>query len=556
MATAAFKSNSRRSNAYRGVDSPKTEPPNPNPLPQKQRLRRSLSVNAVSRSTQIDISEFLNKRDNPLYWATGGSPADNTQTPTPIDVAGGGAIEIESSGVSKSSNAVVGERGRSVKRNPDLRNGGQKEEIGGRRRSLSRVNDNGSGNGRRGRSVSRAKLPFRASESEVEQESRIPITYGGRSSSIRTSSSNGKLPVNGVKAFEKRSSHPSRHPSFDSQVPNWEDGISTSSLSEAEEKTIKAVYEQMKSFEGDNSRKDTTSTSSEIYETVRSEVRRAIADIQDDLQHAIRRNTTGALVSTDVMDISPKLVKTGAVDLVLDIRREYAKELEESQERARKLRSDLAIEEHRKQELSRILKETLPEPKTSVSHRSRVGRKSSNERKKMSKRLNDEAMSYFDECVSISTFDSSDFSAAEDPSVNSTTTTMGPTTNAIDPKMIHKDPGSGSMADSSCSSQVLETTDAREWDGKFRFSFGQKSTESIEMKHDIKNYIKTFEKDTDLNLKSSRTNCIVDAYEYGQLEVNERLLFDKVLFKTRHASGSLHLCGGVGVPFISFSHLF
>ncbi|CAH1427848.1 unnamed protein product [Lactuca virosa] len=553
MATAAFKSNSRRSNAYRGVDSPKTEPPNPNPLPQKQRLRRSLSVNAVSRSTQIDISEFLNKRDNPLYWATGGSPADNPQTPTPIDVAGGGAIEIESSGVSKSSNAVGGERGRSVKRNSDLRNGGQKEEIGGRRRSLSRVNDNGSGNGRRGRSVSRAKLPFGASESEVEQESRIPITYGGRSSSIRTSSSNGKLPVNGVKAFEKRSSHPSRHPSFDSQVPNWEDGISTSSLSEAEEKTIKAVYEQMKSFEGDNSREDTTSTSSEIYETVRSEVRRAIADIQDDLQHAIRRNNTGALVSTDVMDISPKLVKTGAVDLVLDIRREYAKELEESQERARKLRSDLAIEEHRKQELSRILKETLPEPKTSVSHRSRVGRKSSNERKKMSKRLTDEAMSYFDECVSISTFDSSDFSAAEDPSVNST---MGPTTslphNTIEPKMIQRDPGSGSMADS----EVLETTDTREWDGKFRFSFGQKSTESIDMKHDIKNYIKTFEKDTDLNSKSCRTNCNVDAYEYGQLEVNERLLFDKVLFKTRQASGSLHICGGVGVPFLPFSHLF
>lgn len=44
---------------------------------------------------------------------------------------------------------------------------------------------------------------------------------------------------------------------------------------------------------------------------------------------------------------------------------------------------------------------------------------SSSERKKMSKRLTDEALSYFDECVSISTFDGSDFSATEDPSVNS-----------------------------------------------------------------------------------------------------------------------------------------
>ena len=37
----------------------------------------------------------------------------------------------------------------------------------------------------------------------------------------------------------------------------------------------------------------------------------------------------------------------------------------------------------------------------------------------MSKLLTEEAISYFDECVSISTFDSSDFSAAEDASVNS-----------------------------------------------------------------------------------------------------------------------------------------
>lgn len=33
----------------------------------------------------------------------------------------------------------------------------------------------------------------------------------------------------------------------------------------------------------------------------------------------------------------------------------------------------------------------------------------------MSKRLTDEAMAYFDECVSISTLDSSDFSSPEDP---------------------------------------------------------------------------------------------------------------------------------------------
>lgn len=36
------------------------------------------------------------------------------------------------------------------------------------------------------------------------------------------------------------------------------------------------------------------------------------------------------------------------------------------------------------------------------------------EKRKMSKRLTEEAMAYFDECVSLSTFDSSDFSSQED----------------------------------------------------------------------------------------------------------------------------------------------
>ncbi|GJV92844.1 hypothetical protein Tco_1540657 [Tanacetum coccineum] len=59
------------------------------------------------------------------------------------------------------------------------------------------------------RSVSRP--PF---QSEAEQESRTGITYGGRSGSIPASSTTAKLPVLGVKSFDRRSAHPSRHPSL------------------------------------------------------------------------------------------------------------------------------------------------------------------------------------------------------------------------------------------------------------------------------------------------------------------------------------------------------
>lgn len=43
----------------------------------------------------------------------------------------------------------------------------------------------------------------------------------------------------------------------------------------------------------------------------------------------------------------------------------------------------------------------------------------------MSRHLAEEAMNYFDECVSISTIDSSDFSSLEDPQASSVIPPMG-----------------------------------------------------------------------------------------------------------------------------------
>lgn len=43
----------------------------------------------------------------------------------------------------------------------------------------------------------------------------------------------------------------------------------------------------------------------------------------------MRRNNTAGIAMTSVTDIPPDLVSPGAVELVLDIRREYAKKLEQ-----------------------------------------------------------------------------------------------------------------------------------------------------------------------------------------------------------------------------------
>nr|XP_016487817.1 PREDICTED: uncharacterized protein LOC107807877 isoform X2 [Nicotiana tabacum] len=355
-------------------------------------------------------------------------------------------------------------------------------------------------------------------------------------------------------------------------ISNWEDGVSACSLSEAEEKTIKAFCEQVKSDQSDQWGADTATSG--IYETVRSEVRRAISDIQTDLEDAIRRNNVNANAAANVPDIPPNLVNPEAVELVLDIRREYARKLDKSEERARKLRSDLAVEEHRGQEISRILKEILSDPKPSPPQRSRAGRKRSNERKKMSKRLTEEALSYFDECVSISTFDSSDFSAPEDlsRSLGGATTTTGvtapillgsPSTMSTSFPIIadhtqHPESHEGSsLTANSCNDDpLLDQVEQRGSDPargqRFQFSFGHKSPENYPNHDDLRSYIKHFEKDANKNvLKSDGTRAFYDANEYKLQGHTESLLSGRVIFRNKIDSGSLHLCDG-GFPITCF----
>ncbi|XP_059652863.1 uncharacterized protein LOC132299965 [Cornus florida] len=549
MASSAFKSTSKRGTT--GSDSSSKKE-----LPRK----RSSSVSAVSR-TQVEIpSEFLNKRDNPLFWSSVSPPDKEIEPQKSVGIGKSAQNASKVSGLSsKAASDVDSKRGRSVTRKSDAvseKVSGGKKEIG---RSLSRV-----GTGRRVRSVSIGH--YGASESEVEQESVVSSNHRNRSNSnsvpndVKKARERTKIPrIPVTESAESLSSLP---------VPNWEDGISIGSLSEAEEKTIKAVCEQMESFGGDDLGDDTGRSG--IYETVRSEVRRAITDIQNDLEIAIRRSNATAIATTNVADLPPDLVNPGAVELVLDIRREYATKLEESQERARKLQADLAVEEHRGLELSRILKEVLPDPKTTNVQKSRLRRKASTERRKISKNLTEEAMAYFDECVSISTFDSSDFSATEELPFNlvgafaqapasslrqespSISTSYQPDSgllhnqeSVICDQPEHSRGDSGLTANSSSNEPMIDQATLRginrEKGQKFKFSFARKLTETVGFENDIRDYIKKFEKDNNSEIIRS---SYYDLDEYNLQDHTQNLLFDRVFFKNRIESGSLHLCGG------------
>ncbi|XP_008792465.2 uncharacterized protein LOC103709064 [Phoenix dactylifera] len=569
MSASAFKSASKRgsyASSSRTISSSKDRPTEDSR--KKIPNRRSRSVSAVPRSyakpplASSVVSEYSNTRDNPLFGCSSSSSPESEGRVSATK--GGSDVSGSRKGRSMSRSSGIGAEG-----------SGSRSESG---RSLSRI-----GTGRRLRSVSRGH--HGNSENEIE--------HGYGSSSSLRNTETGSFSHNGhekktdmaVNDFElpeqtrNLQTWTSRHPiseTWDTSstctlVRNWEDGISTSSLSESEEATIRAFCEEMKI---DQSSEDTGTDG--IYETVRSEVRRAVSEIRNDLENAIRMKNPAIITTEDIADIPPELVNTDAIELVSDIRRKYALKLVQSQERARKLQADLAVEEQRGQELSRILKEIVPDPKSSEARRSRPRRKASIERLRMSRCLAEEAMNYFDECVSISTFDSSDFSSLEDPQPSSVIPSMGSS------RFSHNDGSTFSVSDfpnnqpncheesdnqTQCSLSIVGSDlaissrsgikadslfhennnhdDLARFDtpqsGNARYSFAHEPTETGGI-HDIRCYIKKFKKDPKEGRERVKVKSSYNADDYDLISSEESLLFDKVFLKNRIESGGLFVC--------------
>ncbi|XWS65400.1 hypothetical protein CRYUN_Cryun05aG0109500 [Craigia yunnanensis] len=379
-------------------------------------LRRSRCVSAFSRTSH---SDFSIKRDNPLFE---NNSNDDEEALFPNSILKSDQVTSKTKHKAVDADDFSYRRGRSISRNghdgKHVSGSGNSKELS---RSLSVVDTR-----RRGRSVSHTPLSrthFATSEIEVEQEGNLWMKSrnkgnfsatsgnGQKGNLVRSSSSltwsNQRKPIDPLGASPKSLSC--------LKTAKWDGAISRGYFSEAE---------LMESFQGDNLVGNATAAS-DIYRTVKSEVRQAISDIQNELENAIRSNAT-----TDVTDIPPDLVNPRAVELVSDIQQEYATKLEQVKyangfniqllsfpRTCRQLRADLAVEEYHGMELNRILKEVLPDAKTPSAKKSHSGRKSRIERRKISKCLTEDALAYFDECVLLSTFVGSDFSSLEDPPV-------------------------------------------------------------------------------------------------------------------------------------------
>uniref|UniRef100_J3NB12 Uncharacterized protein n=1 Tax=Oryza brachyantha TaxID=4533 RepID=J3NB12_ORYBR len=253
---------------------------------------------------------------------------------------------------------------------------------------------------------------------------------------------------------------------------------------------------------------------------------------------------------------------------------EYTTKLKQSHERARKLRADLAVEEQREQELSRVLKGIVTAPNFTEAHKRRPRRKSSIERLKVSKHLAEEAMNYFEECVSISTLDSTDLSSLEDPQINSVMNVTQKSSNIFFHKGVssisephyptdrhwHNEDSDNQMrcsisltgSDASGSHAMMTLiprtaySSSDDLDGfdtpKSRsccFSFTHEPTKTVEG-DDVKQYLRSFGKGICKDLREIRSTYCDDDYVFQKM--NADLLMDSMKFKNRVNFGGLLIC--------------
>lgn len=154
-----------------------------------------------------------------------------------------------------------------------------------------------------------------------------------------------------------------------------------------------AVYAQEKSIANDGS--------NVLYDVMRKEVRQAVEEIRTQFEKAVTKSEPLEKVRSD--DVQPTQV-------IGELRRNYTSKLEESEKRKQELLAQLAAEEQRGHELTKIVKELLPTTKKNVKpERQPPRRRRSNDKARVSKCLTEEAELYFEDF--LSNVEDTDFSS-------------------------------------------------------------------------------------------------------------------------------------------------
>ncbi|CAN6380434.1 unnamed protein product [Urochloa humidicola] len=446
MASAAFKSTTRR-DLHASSSSSRSDPPPPCP-----RRSRSRSVSAAPRARLLQ-EDYAITRTNPLFDSAASPSASPSPPPgaaTGTSAGGGGDAHRRDRGRQplKGGGRAGGGRARSVSVAPQRRQqtasavpsaDGSAGAVGGRTSS-------------RARSVADDARPYRGSETDAESRdvarklqswrSRHSISEGKHGGIDASCSSQGSTTGSGSRQMDETTRSESST-AVSSPPHHLEHAICQQSHSTV---PVDPVLEIPPEFDPDSA-----DFISDINDYAREHRKKDIIDIPFDFdidvadlvsdmrdsaakQHSEQMeipfefDTDASEVASDIWHHeanrqlgqleAPLVFDPDTSELAPDIT-EYTMKLKQSHDRARKLRADLAVEEQREQELSRMLKGIVAAPNFTEMHKKRPRRKRSIERLKVSRHLAEEAMNYFEECVSISTMDSTDFSSPEDPQPNS-----------------------------------------------------------------------------------------------------------------------------------------
>ncbi|KAM1736969.1 hypothetical protein ACFX12_015259 [Malus domestica] len=408
MATSAFKSTTKRT----PIGASKAPPEDSAAFDRKSSHRRSRSLSCFSRGLPERTPAADDYDDNPVpsrgrfvNKVRGSGFPEISLDDLAVELFDSSADRSRSD--ARSSEATPAgsasqRRGRSVSRHGprvggggggggDVRGGTGNNSAGGRVVSESK------GNSSRRRSVSVARYQKSDSESDLDHthnrstvKSRNFVSGNNQTPLSRKSTDSNFRPALrrslSQKDFKSHDGYSSQ-----SSVLTDDEGTDAYSNKNGVEKTIRAVYSEKKAEHPAGN-----DVKSGLYEVMRKELRHAVEEIRSELEIANEKTKSAVSAPGDLRSNSKDVLQA-----VSSIRKNYSSKLEQSEKRKQDLLAEIVLEEQHSRELSKIVKELLPEPNNIVAaDRSSRTRRRSNDRGRMSKRLTEEAERYIEDFIS------------------------------------------------------------------------------------------------------------------------------------------------------------
>lgn len=292
-------------------------------------------------------------------------------------------------------------RGRSVSRHGSRVSGGGGDARGRAGNNTSgggRLVSESKGNSRQRRSVSVARYQMSDSESDLDHTHNRSTAKSKNftSGNNQTPMSRKSVDSNYRPGLRRSLSQKDLkcHDGYSSQssVLTDDEGKDAYTYKNGVEKTIRAVYSEKKAeHPAGNDMK------SGFYEVMRKELRHAVEEIRTELEQEKGKTKSTVPATGD----SLRSNSSDVLQAVSSIRKNYSTKLEQSEKRKQDLLAEIVLEEQHSRELSKIVKELLPEPKNIVSpDRPSRTRRRSNDKGRVSKRLTEEAERYIEDFIS------------------------------------------------------------------------------------------------------------------------------------------------------------